>query len=369
MNRRLPRRLHSGAWWLWVIGLVAAASRTTNPFLLALIMAVVALVASARRPPAAAWARAFRFYVWLALVVVCIRVGFRIILDDGFVGNVVFSLPTLSLPDGMGGMALGGPVTAESLAGALYDGARLAAIVMCIGAVNTVADPRRMLRSLPRALYDVGTSAVVGLSLAPQLIESVGRVRRARRLRGDGRQGISAVRPFLVPVLEDTMNRSLALAAAMDSRGYGRLGPVSPSRRLATGGLVIGGVVAVCIGMYGLLDGHASGWGASILAAGLVMSALGLVSGGSMVGRSVYRPDPWAAEEWLVACSGLVAASGVFAVGWLTPAAVTPSIQPLTWPHFSLLASLAILTAALPAFAAPPLPSPVPAVSPREVLS
>ena len=38
---RLPRALHPGAWWLWALGLATAASRTTNPLLLALIIAVV----------------------------------------------------------------------------------------------------------------------------------------------------------------------------------------------------------------------------------------------------------------------------------------------------------------------------------------
>ena len=37
MNR-LPRALHPGAWWLWAVGLAAAASRTTNPLLLALVV-------------------------------------------------------------------------------------------------------------------------------------------------------------------------------------------------------------------------------------------------------------------------------------------------------------------------------------------
>ena len=30
-----PRWLHPGAWWLWALGLATAASRTTNPLLLA----------------------------------------------------------------------------------------------------------------------------------------------------------------------------------------------------------------------------------------------------------------------------------------------------------------------------------------------
>ena len=40
---RLPRPLHPGAWWLWALGLATAASRTTNPLLLGLILVLLGL--------------------------------------------------------------------------------------------------------------------------------------------------------------------------------------------------------------------------------------------------------------------------------------------------------------------------------------
>lgn len=36
----LPRDLHPGAWWVWALGLAAAASSTTNPVLLVLLVLV-----------------------------------------------------------------------------------------------------------------------------------------------------------------------------------------------------------------------------------------------------------------------------------------------------------------------------------------
>ena len=115
-------------------------------------------------------------------------------------------------------------MTAESLLAGLYDGMRLAAVIICVGAANSLANPRRLLASLPSALYEVGTAVVIALSLFPQLAESVQRVRRARRLRGDPGRGIGALRRIVVPVLEDALERSLSLAASMDARGYGRSG-------------------------------------------------------------------------------------------------------------------------------------------------
>ena len=141
---RLPRRLHAGAWWLWAIGLGAAATRTTNPILLGLILAVIGLVVAARRSPGTH--RGLRVYLAVALVMIGIRVVFRMLFGGGVGDHVLFSLPTLPLPDWWSGVMIGGPVTAEALLAALYDGLRLATIVLCVGAANTLADPRRLLR-------------------------------------------------------------------------------------------------------------------------------------------------------------------------------------------------------------------------------
>ena len=49
-------------------------------------------------------------------------------------------------------------------------------------------------------------------------MQSVARIRRARLLRGDEKP---SWRSIALPLLEDSLSRSLELAAAMDARGYG----------------------------------------------------------------------------------------------------------------------------------------------------
>ncbi|MGK5629347.1 CbiQ family ECF transporter T component, partial [Streptomyces sp. URMC 123] len=220
----LPRSLHPGAWWLWALGMAAAAGRTTNPLLLLMILAVVGWVVTRRRGDAP-WALAFRMYLLAGAVVVTMRVVFRIVFGGGTGEHILFTLPRVPLPEWAAGIRLFGPVAAEQLLGGLYDGLRLAAMLVCVGAANALADPKRMLKALPGALHEIGTSVVVALTVAPQLVESVQRVRRARRLRGGRQKGVRALRGIVIPVLEDALNRSLALAAAMASHGYGRTGP------------------------------------------------------------------------------------------------------------------------------------------------
>ena len=93
----LPRDLHPAAWWTWALGLAAAASRTTNPWLLVLLVLVVCVTVLARRTDAP-WAMSFRLYLVLGLVVIVLRVVFRVIFGGGYGTNVLVDLPEVSGP-------------------------------------------------------------------------------------------------------------------------------------------------------------------------------------------------------------------------------------------------------------------------------
>jgi energy-coupling factor transport system permease protein len=348
----LPRDLHPGAWWIWALGLAAAASRTTNPWLLGLIVLVASVTVLARRGDAP-WALSFRLYLLLGLLVVCLRVVFRVLFGAGFGGNVLLELPQVPLPDWAAGVTLLGPVTSEALLAGLYDGMRLAAVIICVGAANSLANPRRLLASLPPALYEVGTAVVIALSLFPQLAESVQRVRRARRLRGEPGKGIGALRRVVVPVLEDALERSLALAASMDARGYGRTGELGAARRRTTGVLLVGALLGLCVGTYAFLDSTAPrllAW--PMLAGGLLLATVGFVGAGHRVARTRYRPDPWLTADLVTAATGVTVA--VLSAVALAQRPDVAFPDPSAWPELSLLTLVAVLVGLVPAFVAPP---------------
>jgi energy-coupling factor transport system permease protein len=335
-------RLHSGAWWLWALGLATAASRTTNPLVLGLILAVAGVVVVTCRANTP-WAGTYGVFLRFGLLVIGLRVVLHVFLGGMAGPTILFTLPQLPLPDWAQGIRIGGPVSAEGLVFALYQGLLLATILSCVGAANALANPRRLLRSLPAALYEVSVAVVVALTVAPQLVESARSVRRARQLRGDTARGARAIRTMLVPVLEDALDRSLVLAASMDSRGYGRTAGISRRDRVVTGTLVLAGLFGFCIGTYGLLADAYSGW--PLLAAGGVLAIAGLRVGARRVPRTRYRPDRWTPRAAGVAVSGLVAA--VVLVFSADPA-LSPSTVPLTAPELPLVPALAVLLALAP---------------------
>ncbi|MGX1952340.1 energy-coupling factor transporter transmembrane component T [Streptomyces anulatus] len=364
-GRRLPRTLHPVAWWIWALALATAVSRTNNPLLLFLVLAVLGHVITLRRTEAP-WARGFTYYLYLALTVVAIRVVFRAVFATGITPNdhYLFSLPRIPTPDWYAGIQLGGPVSLEALLSAATDGLRLACMLCCIGAANTLANPKRALRVLPGALYELGVAVTVSISVAPQLVQSVQRVARARRLRAGRNKGLKALRGIVVPVLEDALERSLRLAAAMDSRGYGRAGSATPRSRRLTGALMLLGMCGLCAGAYGLLDATAPKLlGLPALAVGSVLCLAGLRLGGRRVTRTTYRPDPWRFAEWAVASCGVLSAVLLFVNVGYNPAELNPSIYPLSWPTLPLVPAAAILLAGAAGFLAPPPSAPTPYIT------
>lgn len=346
------RTLHAGAWWVWALGLLVAASRTTNPLLLGLMLAVLTLVVVSRRGNAP-WSRSFGAFLRLGVAVLVVRVVFQMLFGISEPGYVLVTVPHIPLPSWAAGVRIGGAVTAPEVLTALYDGLQLLTIFACVGAANSLASPRRMLRSIPAALYEVGVALVVTMSVAPELVSDVQRVRTARRLRGHDSRGLRSVAFAAIPVLAGALDRSLAVAASMDARGYGRRIGSTPRRQRMSGVLVIVGLIGVCIGLFGILDEAAGPWSWVGVVVGCCLAAVGFAVSRTSVARSTYRPDPWAAREWIVTASGLIPAAVLIAVSITNPIAMIAPVSPPGWPSATVGCLLAILVAALPAWVAP----------------
>ena len=358
----LPRDLHPIAWWSWAIGLATAASLTTNPLLLLLVMGSATVVVVARRS-GHPFGRSFRLYALLALITVVMRVVFRLVFGGQEVGHVLLDLPEVPLPAWAAGVRLLGPVTSEALLAGLYDGLRLAAIILCVGAANSLANPKRLLASVPPALYEIGTALVVAVTIFPQLADSARRVRAAQALRGGATSGVGRLRRFLVPVLEDALERSLALAAGMDTRGYGRSGGASPRERWVTGSLLLLALLGVCVGTFAWLDPTAPRVLAlPMLGAGAVVAVLGMVSAGRRVQRTRYRPDPWRTPELVTVGIGVAVAVLGWYVGHTQVGVAYPGVDVV--PYLSPLALVVGVLGTVPAVTTP---VPATAIAPREV--
>lgn len=298
--------VHPVSWWVWAMGIAIATTR--SPGLAAsalLIIGIVVVVAGCH--DGSVFARAFPAYLVLAAAVVVFRVFFYILVGIKDGGAVLIPLPRIPLPDWAGGIGLLGPVSASGLLAALTAGLALAALLICFGAAVALTDPQRTLRSLPASLHLLGTSAIVAMTLAPQLVSSWKRVRRAQNLRGRPLTGGRAIAATTLPVLQDALERSLSLAASMDSRGYARVH--RGSSRLVLG-LMLGALLGAAMGTYALLDGSSPAWLAiPLLVVGAGAAVVGSVIASRRILSTRFRPDRWGARESLIAGVGVTIAA------------------------------------------------------------
>ncbi len=328
--------LHPVAWWAWAMALAVAAARAPGLGAATAVLVASVLVVT-RCAGTAPTARLFPGYLLLGAGIVLARLVFHVLVGIKPPGTVVLDLPVVRAPDWAVGVQLLGPVTTTGLATAATAGLQLAALVICFGAASALADPRRVLRSLPAAMHHLGTAVVIAVSVTPQLVTAAATVRRAQRLRGTPERGWRAVRATAMPVLTDALDRSIALAASMDTRGFARAGAGRRSHRY---GLLLGlALVALALGTYGLLAGG-PGWGGGLmLGVGTGVGVAVAVLAGRQVRHTRYRPDPWGALETRTTAAGVVAA-GLLILG--------PSFADGTMRSVAVPAA-AFVVAALPA--------------------
>lgn len=288
--------LHPGSWWILGLALATVASLGESWFSSAsVIAAAIAIMLLCREN--APWSRSIRFYLLLGAFVVAVRVLFRIIFNSGTPETAIaFSLTEFNV----GGVRLLGSVTWLTLEAAATDGLRLAAIIIAIGMANTLANPKRLLKTTPGALYELATAMTVAINLAPQLIESLQRVRKARGLRGRSR-GISALNSIVIPALEDTIEQSLGLAASMDARGFGRRGDLTDLQQRASRILSLGGILLVVIGTYFLLASDSQALAVGLLVAGVVSLAVTVRIASKRNLRTRYRRQRFGGKDALLA--------------------------------------------------------------------
>lgn len=352
-TRATPRMLHPVAWWVWGVGLATASAHTTNPWLLLMIIAVAGWVVLERREVGAL--DSFRPFLLIGLFAIGLRVALTIVLGNGVPGEVVLvELPQVRLPAWFAGLRLGGAVTLESVVAAAIDGLRLATTLACLGAANALASPARLLRYAPATLHDIGTAVVVALTFAPALVDLAGRVRSARRLRGHSGSGVRELARLAIPVLEGALDRSLELAASMESRGYGRTAVRGRRERTIGSVLALTGACGSVAGLFGVLSASSGGWlGLPMLAGGLVLLTTSLVLGARRDARTAYRRDPWRPPEWATCALGVLPAVLLVHAEADAWPGITIAQVPLVVPPLPTLPALAILAAVLVAWLTP----------------
>jgi len=211
------KSLHPLTWWIWSLLIICAVIRADSGWLAGSAIAVAAILVW-RLAAAAPWAKSFWFSLKLGAFILAIRTLVGVAIGVPIPGTPIIKIPILPLPNWLSGIRIGGVITQERLLSSIHEGLIIVAVISLFGAAVSLTSPHKLLRVTPVMIYEFGVATVIATSALPNLVQSVARIRRARALRGDEKPSL---RSIALPLLEDSLSRSLELAAAMDARGYG----------------------------------------------------------------------------------------------------------------------------------------------------
>lgn len=154
----------------------------------------------------------------LAAAFIAVRVLYRVLFHgaDG-TGPVVLPLPAWRLPPPFAHVVMFGPATVDGLWDAVISALPIALTILAFGALSALLDmPRLIARGARRGpVQGLARAVAIAWATLPSLADAVRAVRFAQRLRGE-RGGVR----LLAPVLEHTLERATAVAAALELRGY-----------------------------------------------------------------------------------------------------------------------------------------------------
>jgi energy-coupling factor transporter transmembrane protein EcfT len=213
----MKKPLHPLTLWVSAILLAVGVVALDNAWIAIAIVGAVALLVYLRRD-GSPWQASFNLSLRIGVTILAIRTIVGILIGVPIPGTVLFRLPILDLPSWMPGIRVGVSVTLERLSSSLHEGVIIATMLALFGAATSLTSPHKLLRVTPSYIYEIGITLVIATSVFPQLATSARRIRTAQKLRGI--ENIR-IRSIAIPLLEESLSKSLQLAAAMDARGYG----------------------------------------------------------------------------------------------------------------------------------------------------
>ncbi|MGZ8766175.1 MAG: hypothetical protein ACXW2C_10845 [Acidimicrobiia bacterium] len=351
----MTSRFHALAWLIWALAAAISLQLAPSPLYVAVVVGLAALVVQVHGSDGP-FARAFPVLLTLGVVFMVIRVALTAATTHTGVGTVLFSTPSFTLPQLLGGFAVGGPVEAEILLQAAAEGFVVVGVMAVFGAFNAVVSHYELVQSTPRAFYELGLVVTVALAFVPSTIQAIAAVREADQARTGGRvvRRGRLIRQA-IPVLESGMERAVNLAESMDARGFAYGGASALDRVAGWAGFAS---LLALGGSFVALVGRASAVALLLGVAGIGLLLAAVWAASAARHRSRYRPRHFTAADGAMAGISLLAPIGMAALSAWGDATLTWAASPLHWPGFAVLPVVA-LAALLAPLTRIPLPAPV----------
>jgi energy-coupling factor transport system permease protein len=331
VHTRTP--LHAVTWLIWALAAAFTVQLAPSPVYVAIVIGVCALVVELHAPRTA-FSRAFPVILGLAVAFGLFRVVLTALTSHG-IGAVWFALPSFQLPTVLGGFTVGGSIEGPVVLQAAAEAFVIVGVIAAFGAFNACASHYELVQSAPRAFHELGLVVTVGIAFVPSTILSIQAAREADRARTGGRVvRRGRLLRLVIPVLESGLERAVALAESMDSRGFARSTAAREEQVSAWCGL---GALVALGGAFIALVGRADAAALGLSIAGSTLLVLAVFLASRATERVRYRPRPLTGADWFVRGISLLAPIAVGIAALADDSSLTWVAQPLAWPSVSVL--------------------------------
>lgn len=288
---RAQGRGHAGAWLAWYLAALLIASGSVHPLVTVGVLGAACAIVLTHVPPGERGP--FRIVLLLGGCFIAIRV-LLFTLTGRAGATPLLHLPELRLPGLLGGLRIGGTLSAEVAVHELAEGFRLCAILAATGAFAAVTDVADLVRLAPRRLRRAGVVLQIAVAFLPALAASAREVREAQRMRGVRVRGLRSAVPVIVPVLAGALERAFLLAESLHTRGFDRAQPTRLRHRSLTGVDRLAGAAACVAGVIGILAARtaAGSWSAYPMLSWPAADPLLLVAPLLLLAPAVLAPVP-----------------------------------------------------------------------------
>ena len=201
----------------WVVSVFVLALVLDNPlFLFLLFLSTLPLVLTARVWREWTSFMKFAVYICLAIIVINALVSYR---GEHVLAVAPFSIPVMGTPT----------ITLEAILFGIAMSIRLLAIISAFAIITLTVNPDDMMLSMIRMKLPYKSVLVTSLSTRffPTLIDDVERISDVQRTRclelDKGRlpQRIKRSMSVIIPLLSNSLDRTVQVAEAMESRAFG----------------------------------------------------------------------------------------------------------------------------------------------------
>ncbi|MCC7077691.1 MAG: hypothetical protein IT198_11245 [Acidimicrobiia bacterium] len=350
----MPSPPHALTLLVWALAAAATAQIAPNPVYAAVIVACAALLVR-RRGARDAPGGTFRTLLALTAVFVGIRVLIAVLTVHG-TGDAALSLPDIGLPGFLGGYTIGGTVEWPVVRQAVAEGVVVVAVVAVFAAFNTAASHYELIQVAPRAFHEPGLVLVVALAFVPSTIGAFREVRLADRARTGGtrvRRGRTL--RHLVPVLETGMEKAMALAESMDSRGFGH-GRAGGADTVAAWTSLVS-LLALASALVALV-GRAHSVAAALVACSVTLVIVAVVCVSRSHRRQRHRPTPVTRLDVALMGTAVAVPVSLALLGGMAGLDMRWHTAAQTWPRFDPVVAAVILGLAIPALVPAPTREP-----------